>query len=427
MKRIAQRVLMALAVAWAAGLLTLVACAALLVGALRAAPGTWAVPVTVGPWHFSLSVPAMLRMATHPLGLRLLVGHTLATPAGTLTLLPGTNESSLRIVCDPCTLRIAALGPKPLPLVRTELTLIRIGQNDLHGELRAGNVRATWRAELQSQGAHLALHVPDAPIADFYALFSAVVPELAQAQIEGRAGGELRLSMPEMAWSVMPRIDAFSVSGLNTERLLSATPALACAKPTRAADAAAPFGVWLPRAVVSAEDQRFFEHTGFDLVEMQSAWASGTPRGASSLSQQLAKLVFTGDERSVARKLRELLYAVELDRTLGKARVLQLYLAMAPWGEGRCGAQAASLHWLHKRAAELTPIEAAWLASLLRNPDAVLLRMASTGLVDQARVAVILEGMRPVALGRRQLWIEQLGAWAPPQVLARRRLSPLNL
>jgi len=60
--------------------------------------------------------------------------------------------------------------------------------------------------------------------------------------------------------------------------------------------------------------------------------------GGSSLSQQLAKLIYTGDGRDHGRKLRELLYAVELDRTLGKARVLNLYLALAPWGNGVCGA-----------------------------------------------------------------------------------------
>ncbi len=48
-----------------------------------------------------------------------------------------------------------------------------------------------------------------------------------------------------------------------------------------------------------------------------------------------------GDERSASRKLRELLYAVEMERTLGKARILQLYLALAPWGDGVCGAERA--------------------------------------------------------------------------------------
>ena len=61
--------------------------------------------------------------------------------------------------------------------------------------------------------------------------------------------------------------------------------------------------------------------------------APGTPlRGASTLSQQVAKLLVTGGERSPVRKLRELLYAVEMEQTLGKARILRLYLDNAPWG-----------------------------------------------------------------------------------------------
>ena len=57
-----------------------------------------------------------------------------------------------------------------------------------------------------------------------------------------------------------------------------------------------------------------------------------------------------------------------MERTLGKARILQLYLAMAPWGDGQCGAAAAARVYLGKRAPRSTPVEAAWLASLLRNP-----------------------------------------------------------
>ena len=139
-------------------------------------------------------------------------------------------------------------------------------------------------------------------------------------------------------------------------------------------------------------------------------------RGASTLSQQLAKLLYTGDERSVVRKLREALYAVEMDRTLGKARVLQLYLAVAPWGQGQCGAEAAALHLLNKRAAALTPIEAAWLASLLRNPDAELARMANQGAVDTERVGDIIQAMRPLARARREELREQLADWPLPPI-----------
>lgn len=414
-----KRTLIAFGIVVLAVLCTAAASAAMLIASLRAAPGEWAQAVPVGPWRVNLSVPAVLRLATHPLGLRALAGHTVHTSHGTLRFQQDADESSIRVVCDPCTPHAAVLGKLPLRLQRTELSLTRVGQNHLHGEILTGAVHATWKLQIEKHGVDLRVQLPNAPIADFYAVVGAAVPELARAHIEGRAGAELSLALPSGVWRVVPRIEGFSVSGLGTEALLSATPLPACARPTRRADAAAPFGAWLPRAVVAAEDQRFYEHTGIDLVEMRAAWRSdGTanshPRGASTLSQQLAKLLYTGDERSAVRKLREALYAVEMDRVLGKARVLQLYLTVAPWGGGHCGAQAAALQLLQKRASALTPIEAAWLASLLRNPEAELARAAATGNIDKARVADIIEAMRPLARARREELQEQLADWAPP-------------
>ena len=416
-----RRTLIAVGVVMLALLCTLAASAAMLYGSLRAAPGEWSFPVALGPWRVQLSVPAVLRLASHPLGLRALAGRRFVTSHGTLQSRQGADENSLIVVCEPCTPHAALLGPKPLPLQRTELRLTRVGQNHLHGTLRAGAVGATWALQIDKRGVELRLKVPDAPIADLYAVFGAVIPELARAHIEGRAGADFRLTLPAGAWSVVPRVEGFSVSGLGTEVLLSATPLPACARATRRADAAAPFGAWLPRAVVAAEDQRFHEHAGYDLIEMRAALQPGSAahpaaRGASTLSQQLAKLLYTGDERSAVRKLREALYAVEMDRTLGKARVLQLYLAVAPWGQGQCGAEAAALHLLNKRAAALTPIEAAWLASLLRNPDAELARMANQGAVDTERVGDIIQALRPLARARREELREQLADWPLPPI-----------
>ena len=418
-----KRTLVALGIVVLAVLCSAAASAAMLYASLRAAPGEWSHAVPVGPWHVHLSVPAVLRLATHPLGLRALVGRTFHTSHGTLRFQQDADENSLRVVCDPCTPHAAVLGKVPLRLQRTELSLTRVGQNHLHGEILAGAVHATWKLQIDKRSADLHMQLPDTPIADLYALVGAANPELARAQIEGRAGAELSLTLPSGVWRVLSRIEGFSVSGLGTEALLGATPLLACARPSRRADAAAPFGAWLPRAVVAAEDQRFHEHAGVDLAEMRAAWrsegaANPRPRGASTLSQQLAKLLYTGDERSAVRKLREALYAVEMDRVLGKGRVLQLYLTVAPWGAEQCGAQAAALQLLHKRASALTPIEAAWLASLLRNPEAELARVAANGGVDKARLADIIEAMRPLARPRREELQEQLADWTPPATSA---------
>jgi len=113
-------------------------------------------------------------------------------------------------------------------------------------------------------------------------------------------------------------------------------------------------------------------------------------------------------------KLRELLYAVELDRTLGKARVLNLYLALAPWGNGVCGAHAAAQRFLHKTPAELTPIEAVWLATLLHNPDRELAKMGARR-HGECRACGVGRGhkVRPLPR-RRELWLKSVARWSPP-------------
>ena len=92
-------------------------------------------------------------------------------------------------------------------------------------------------------------------------------------------------------------------------------------------------------------------------------------RGGSTLTQQLARLLVTGGERSAERKLRELLYAVEMEQTLGKPRILRLYLDNAPWGVdasgGLCGAEAAARHYFRRAAVRLEPAQAVWLAAML--------------------------------------------------------------
>ena len=401
--------------------------------ALRAAPGDWSVRASLGPVGVQLSVPALIRVATHPLGIRLLAGRSLATRYGAIQARPGPKPSSLLLRCAPCTIDSRLLATEPIRVAEVEASIEHGEPNQLHGELRAGRVRAAWRARVGVQSVDLELSVAEAPVADFVALFGAAVPEAARARIEGRAGGVMRLALPSGRYAIEPRVGGLMVEGLGSEALVGATPAPVCARTPRAVRSAAPFGTWLPKAVIAAEDQRFFEHAGYDVAEMAAAWSSEVPggrgpehrRGASTISQQVAKLLYTGDERSAARKVRELLYAVELDRSLGKARVLQLYLAVAPWGDGQCGAEAAALHYFGKHAAALDGAEAVWLASLLRNPGAELERAAR--LSDGARLSAIADAIRPMARPRREALVEELVEWTPPPVVValHARLSPV--
>ena len=165
---------------------------------------------------------------------------------------------------------------------------------------------------------------------------------------------------------------------------------------------------YLPAAVIAAEDQRFREHAGIDEAEVALLLADldedGPKRGASTLTQQLARTLFTGGERTVARKLRELLYATEMERTLGKNRILELYLNTVDWGPGLCGARSAARTYFRKRPDQLTPLEAAWLAGILRAPHVAHGHQFLAGQPEVERARRVLLQMRELPRAERMRW-----------------------
>jgi penicillin-binding protein 1A len=127
------------------------------------------------------------------------------------------------------------------------------------------------------------------------------------------------------------------------------------------------------RAVTTSEDAGFFSHHGFDFQELKNALAEGAEagrvvRGASTITQQLAKNLFLSRERTLARKAREALLTLALEASLPKARLLEIYLNVAEWGPGVYGIGEAARHWFGKDARTLTPREAAFLASIIPGP-----------------------------------------------------------
>ena len=129
----------------------------------------------------------------------------------------------------------------------------------------------------------------------------------------------------------------------------------------------------LREAVLISEDDRFYAHDGFDTEEMKEAledrFQKGLKlRGASTLSQQLARTLWLTPERSWVRKLREAAYTFALERRLSKDRILELYLNLAEWGPGIFGAEAAAQHYFGVTAATVSPHQAALLAAALPNP-----------------------------------------------------------
>ena len=129
----------------------------------------------------------------------------------------------------------------------------------------------------------------------------------------------------------------------------------------------------LKRAVIAAEDQKFLEHDGFDVEEMEKAYVKNlrsgrVRRGGSTISQQLAKNLFLSPPRTYLRKIHEAVITLMLEHVLGKRRILELYLNVIEWGEGIYGAEAASEHYYGEAAADLDPEEAARLAAMIPRP-----------------------------------------------------------
>ncbi|RQP24098.1 biosynthetic peptidoglycan transglycosylase [Piscinibacter terrae] len=393
-------------------LVALAAFAAVLLSLVRPTPGGWTHTLRIAGMEREVSVPAVMRMATHPVVMRALQDRDWHTPRGVVRVSAGTDPETWTLTCSSC--RIPASAQDVLALDRVTLHARRNAQNEWQGDVTLGEgqraVQGRFKYTFDDRGGEVQLQLPDTPIASVYGLFARAIPEAGKAQIGGTMRLKASIKLPQRDLRVEPFIDGFSVAGLGTEALLNTSST--CPAPTNG------LGTWLPRAVVAAEDQRFYEHSGYDLREIASALsqrntAQNVPRGASTLDQQLAKLLFTGDSRDHVRKLRELLYAVEMDRTLGKQRLLHLYLSIAPWGEGQCGAAAAAHHYLHKRVDKLTPMEAAWLASLLHNPDRDLAALARNGQVDVQRVCWVVDNLHPLRAKQREAIAEALPTWRP--------------
>jgi monofunctional glycosyltransferase len=129
----------------------------------------------------------------------------------------------------------------------------------------------------------------------------------------------------------------------------------------------------LRHAVIAAEDARFYEHMGVDwkqvAVAAEDAMETGeTPRGASTITQQLVKNLFFTTHRNPVRKVVEWTLAPVADLALGKERTLELYLNTAEWGPGVFGAEAAARHHFGISAAHLNRDQAARLAAVLPAP-----------------------------------------------------------
>jgi len=162
----------------------------------------------------------------------------------------------------------------------------------------------------------------------------------------------------------------------------------------------------LKDAVRVAEDSLFWQHDGVDYQQIKESMEVNLERmefarGASTITQQLAKNLYLSPSKNPVRKLRELLIARRLEAELTKQRILEIYLNVIEWGDGVYGAEAAARRYFGKSAAELTAQESALLASAIINPR----------VLDPGHPSARLRRRQQMILGRMG-WVE------PPPVLA---------
>jgi monofunctional biosynthetic peptidoglycan transglycosylase len=155
---------------------------------------------------------------------------------------------------------------------------------------------------------------------------------------------------------------------------------------------------YLVCAVIRAEDGGFFRHRGFWWARLRSEIKAARRekrkvRGVSTITQQLARNLFLHPERSMKRKLHEAILAGRMERVLTKERILELYLNLIEWGDGIWGVEAAARTYFGRTPAELDPMQALVLASMVPAPRRPLQdRNAIRALRTQKRIAVHLYG-----------------------------------
>ena len=173
----------------------------------------------------------------------------------------------------------------------------------------------------------------------------------------------------------------------------------------------------LVRAILAVEDQRFYDHGGIDVVRVAgAAWTNVLERraaqGGSTLTQQLARQSFLTPDKTIARKIKEIVVAARLEEEFTKDEILELYLNKVYFGDGLYGVEAASLGYFGRHAADLDVPDAALLAGLVKSPstyaptvsrdravarrNVVLQAMRSSGVIDSADYAAAIKA--PVRL-----------------------------
>ncbi len=321
---------------------------------------------------------------------------------------------SVSIYCPRCVLKDASLSREALVLRNVQIRG-RYRSPEFTGRVTVADISAKVRIEWLGLSARGSFELDQTEIAKVYALLSGIVPEARTAKIRGLVSGKGSFRWPDLHFAFDPTVEGFSVNGLIDEDwykeggfsyLVRRADSTSTSRQSgEGSDGWLSFksmGDFLPAAVVASEDGIFYSHPGYDLTsiaEASEANAKGgrLKRGGSTITQQLAKNLFLSPERTFARKLRELLYAVELDRELSKQRILELYLNIVEWGPDIFGAEQAAKVYFDRAPNRLRLEQAAWLASILRNPGTSYREQFKKNQPKSWRVRLILDRMKKLS------------------------------
>ncbi len=357
--------------------------------------------------HPQVRVVPLLMLATSAPGRWWLDQQAYTTQYGDVQI---RDDDGLRILCRDCWLDARSVSPYPIVVPWIALWL-RMEDQQLTGSLQAGAppqlFQLTFKGKVTMRNVRLAWQLPTTPLADLLRVLAPHSAAIRTAQVKGNLSAQGSLRWPKQAWSAQPVIDALQVTGLDISMATQTPVQYDCPLlderkyPEKMQWVATQqLGRWLTMAAVIAEDAEFKHHPGYVMRQMQrllSQESTAKSVGGSTITQQLAKYMFTDGKRTWKRKIEELLYAVQLEQTLSKEAILTLYLNTLDWGPSVCGAYAATQYYFGRTPEQLNPLQAAWLASIISNPHRAWKTQYLTQQPNLTRAKQILKYMSPSA------------------------------
>jgi hypothetical protein len=362
----------------------------------------WRVKLPIGS-GIQVRVLPMLMLATSPAGRWLLDKKGFSLHHGDIQLY---DVDGLRVHCQHCWLEAKSVSDKPLMLDSVELWLKLDGQQ-LNGYLLVDAAKQPFKIDFEGKATMRSLKLnwtlPATPLASLLSPLRDHSGAISQATVSGSLSATGILRWPRQSWSVQPQLAQLHVSGLDLSKVTTSSVQYDCPLLDEKKHPEKvhwlnydKMGRWLPMATIIAEDAEFRHHPGYALTQMQQLLGKESTDkavGGSTITQQVVKYMFTNGERTWKRKIEELLYAVQLENTLDKTNILNLYLNTVDWGPSLCGAHAAANYYFGLSPAQMNPIQAAWLAGIIKNPHRAWKQQFMAKKPELARAESILRYM----------------------------------